>query len=141
EVVVAGKPQGWEGRRGLTDPPGLVGPLAGLMAALGEGHDLVAVGVDQPWLRSETLRRLVDLDGTAVPVDEGVRQVTCARYAADLADDVGRASSVQDLLALIPHQTVDRALWQTWGEDGRSWYSVDDGKALAMGLERYGPPG
>ncbi|HKX75709.1 MAG TPA: NTP transferase domain-containing protein, partial [Acidimicrobiia bacterium] len=46
EVVVAGKPQGWEGRRGLTDPPGLVGPLAGLMAALGEGHDLVAVGVD-----------------------------------------------------------------------------------------------
>lgn len=141
EVVVAGKPQGWEGRRGLADPPGRAGPLAGLVAALGQGQDLVAVGVDQPWLRGETVRRLADLEGTAVPVDEGVRQVTCARYAADHAEEAGRASSVQDFLALIPHQTVDRDLWQTWGEDGRSWYSVDDAEALAVGLERYRPPG
>ena len=31
--------------------------------------------------------------------------------------------------------------WREWGEDGRSWFSVDTPQALAEGLLRYGAPG
>jgi hypothetical protein len=75
-----------------------------------------------------------------VPVEDGVRQVTCARYSADVAREAAEAGSVQELLDRITFQAVDAAEWRAWGEDGRSWYSVDDEESLATGLARYGPP-
>jgi molybdopterin-guanine dinucleotide biosynthesis protein A len=141
DVVVAGRPEGWEGRPGLRDPPGLAGPLAGLVAALALGSDVLAVGVDQPWLRSETVRQLLALSGTAVPLAGGVRQVTCARYSATLLEPARRTLSVQALLDQHPPTAILEEEWRRWGEDGRSWYSVDDERALHLGLERFGPPG
>jgi hypothetical protein len=77
-----------------------------------------------------------------VPVDEGARQVTCAAYpaawaeAADVEDEAG--GSIQSLLDRLPHREVAPAEWAAWGEDGRSWYSVDTPEAAAAALGRYG---
>ena len=30
--------------------------------------------------------------------------------------------------------------WMDWGEDGRSWFSVDEPRRITLGLERFGPP-
>ena len=136
-VVVAGRPEGWAGHEGLADPPGLGGPLAGLVAALQLGTDLLVVAVDQPWVRVETLQALAGMEGTVVPIDGGVRQVTCARYSADITV---AANSLQSLFDQIPYRSVDDKEWRSWGEDGRSWFSADDETVLAEGLERFGSP-
>jgi molybdopterin-guanine dinucleotide biosynthesis protein A len=125
---------------GLADPPGLHGPLAGVAAALRLGQPILAVAVDQPWVRRETLAALAALGGTAVPLDGGIRQVTCARYSPELAGPALVASSIQALLDREPYQAVSAEEWRTWGEDGRSWYSVDDPQALEDGLRRFGRP-
>jgi molybdopterin-guanine dinucleotide biosynthesis protein A len=137
-VVVAGRPEGWAGHEGLIDPPGLSGPLAGLVAALELGSDLLLVAVDQPWVRVETLRALSGMEGTVVPIDGGVRQVTCARYSAGITV---AAKSLQGIFDQIPHRSVEEHEWRTWGEDGRSWFSADDERAIAEGLGRFGAPG
>ncbi|OFW63434.1 MAG: hypothetical protein A2135_03205 [Actinobacteria bacterium RBG_16_67_15] len=31
--------------------------------------------------------------------------------------------------------------WKRWGEDGRSWFSVDTPDQIAEGVKRYGSPG
>ncbi|HUO46319.1 MAG TPA: NTP transferase domain-containing protein [Acidimicrobiia bacterium] len=128
------------GRRGLADPPGVRGPLAGLRAGLALGQDLLLVAVDQPWVRPETLRELSSLEGTVIPIGEDIRQVTCARYAADLAPAAAAAVSLQELLDKVAFAAVEPSEWRLWGEDGRSWYSVDDDDALDEGLRRFGPP-
>lgn len=140
-VVIAGRGMGWGGRLGLADPSGIKGPLAGLVAALGMGEDLLLLGVDQPWVRMETLEYLAGLEGTVVPIDRGVRQVTCARYSVDLAAAALGAASVQALLDTVQHHPIEEEEWRSWDEDGRSWFSVDDKAALTEGLDRYGPPG
>lgn len=136
-VEIAGR---IEGRSGLVDPPGVAGPLAGLRAGLALGEDLVLVAVDQPWIRPETLRQLAFREGTVVPIHHGVRQVTCARYSAELADSAGSAVSIQELVDRVAFHAVEEGEWLSWGEDGRSWYSTDDDEALATGLLRFGPP-
>jgi molybdopterin-guanine dinucleotide biosynthesis protein A len=133
-VVISGRPGG------VADSPGMHGPLAGLAACLAWDEPLLVVAVDQPWVRVETLRALGAIPGTAVPVDGGVRQVTCARYAPDVAVEARRVRSIQKLLDAVPFRAIAEPEWSSWGEDGRSWYSADDGAALARGLERYGPP-
>lgn len=137
-VVVAGRSEGWAGHHGLVDPPGLGGPLAGILAALGLGEDILVVAVDQPWVRTETLRVLAGMEGTVVPMDGGVRQVTCARYSVGITV---AARSIQDLLDQVPYRGIEEQEWRTWGEDGRSWFSADDETALAEGLRRFGLPG
>jgi molybdopterin-guanine dinucleotide biosynthesis protein A len=137
-VVMAGRPDGWAGHEGLIDPPGLSGPLAGLVAALELGSDLLLVAVDQPWVRVETLRALAGMEGTVVPIEGGVRQVTCARYSAGITV---AAKSLQGIFDQTPHRSVEEHEWRTWGEDGRSWFSVDDETAIAEGLRRFGAPG
>lgn len=136
-VVVAGKPEGWAGHDGLADAAGLGGPLAGISAALGLGEDILVVAVDQPWVRTETLRALAGMEGTVVPIDRGVRQVTCARYSVSITV---AARSIQHLLDQVPHRGIEEEEWRTWNEDGRSWFSVDDATALEEGLRRFGPP-
>jgi molybdopterin-guanine dinucleotide biosynthesis protein A len=149
DIVISGRPDGWLGMKGtLDESTDRRGPLAGLatVARSHAGQRLLVVGVDQPWVRAETLRRLAEMgDGLAVvPVDDGVRQTLCALYPAGLADlideELAAGGSIQSLLDRIAFEPVTDSQWRTWGEDGRSWYSVDTPEALEQGLTRYSIP-
>lgn len=149
-LVVAGRSATVSGLAGLPDPrPGRAGPLAGLAAALKEANAVgaeavIVVAVDQPFVRSETLARLIErYAGQAlVPVEDGIRQVTCAIYPGDWASEamaeLEASGSIQSLLDRMPYTEVAPDEWAVWGEDGRSWFSVDDSAALEIALDRYG---
>ncbi len=149
-VVVAGRSETMFGLKGVPDPVhGPVGPLAGVAAALAEasavGADAVlAVAVDQPFVRHPTLTRLAErFNGQAVvPEDTGVRQVTCAVYPAawraEAVVELEAGGSLQTLLDRMEHDLVPEDEWAGWGEDGASWFSVDDAEALEVGLARFG---
>jgi molybdopterin-guanine dinucleotide biosynthesis protein A len=131
------------------DHPGRHGPLAGLATALRLTGDkpVVLVAVDQPWIRAATLNALLDLAGpihAVIPVDGGSRQVTCgiypAAWAGRAAEEEAAGGSIQSLLDELPHRPVEAAEWRTWGEDGRSWFSVDTREALQEGMGRFGAP-
>jgi molybdopterin-guanine dinucleotide biosynthesis protein A len=144
-VVVSGRSGHLAGYRCLPDArPDVHGPLAGLATALALDEQLVLVGVDQPFVRADTLGRLAAAAGTVVPFDEQ-RQVTCASYAASWRVEAGQEAdnggSIQSLLDRLPHSIVDEAEWRSWGEDGRSWFSVDSPEDLEKGLARWGTPG
>ena len=130
---------------------GPVGPLAGVAAAMGSAlvsggpqAAVVAVAVDLPFVRRTTLQELVfQYEGRAVvPLDREVRQVTCAVYPAAWAAAARReltdGGSLQSLLDRMPHHLVGSDQWSAWGEDGRSWFSVDDEASLTEGLARWG---
>lgn len=130
------------------DTPGRRGPLSGLATALRQlpaEAPLVAVGVDHPFVRADTLRGLVDrFDPVAavVPIASGVRQVTVAVYGAGL-DDLARRTleaggSLQDMLDGGSFIAVKEHEWRSWGEDGRSWFSVDSPADIDEGLARFG---
>jgi molybdopterin-guanine dinucleotide biosynthesis protein A len=103
------------------------------------------VAVDNAFVRAETLRRLaaVDSELPVVPVDEeGMRQVTCAIFpkhiAAQALEEAGSGGSIQTLLDRVSFLPVTPDQWGQWGEDGRSWFSVDTPEALEKGIERFG---
>ena len=149
-VVIAGRSSSVSGFAGVPDPvSGRVGPLAGLAAALSVARDcgaeaVIVVAVDQPFVRPETLARLVERHAgqAVVPSADGVRQVTCAVYPTswrpEARAELETGGSIQSLLDRMPHATVPPEEWAARGEDGRSWFSVDDAGALAAGLERFG---
>ncbi len=119
------------------------GPLAGIATALSRaGEDLVVVvAVDHPFVRAATLGKLLERsDGLpVVPVDDhGVRQVTCAVYPTAIAEaaveEAGSGGSIQSLLDRVAFHAVIPEDWAKWGEDGRSWFSVDSPEALEEGL-------
>ena len=140
-VLVAGRSGGWDGREGLSDPEGMAGPLAGLAAALRLREPVLLVAVDQPWLRTPTLAQLAAIGETAVPVQGEIRQVTCAVYYPATAARVEGAASLQGLLDLERPLEITEPVWRSWGEDGRSWFSVDRIEDVEVGLERFGLPG
>jgi molybdopterin-guanine dinucleotide biosynthesis protein A len=140
-VFVAGRTGGWDVHPGIPDPPGWAGPLAGLAAGLSLGEPVLLIAVDQPWVRSDTLSKLAAISETAVPVQDEKRQVTCALYQPDLATLLERAGSLQGLMDLKPPLEITEPVWRSWGEDGRSWFSVDRPDDLAIGLDRFGVPG
>lgn len=123
------------------------GPLAGIATALvrmTESRALV-VAVDQPFIRAQTLQHLTEVPSElpVVPVDsDGTRQVTCALYPGTIAgearDEAVNGGSIQSLLDRVSFTPVTPETWKRWGEDGRSWYSVDTPAALAEGLARFG---
>jgi molybdopterin-guanine dinucleotide biosynthesis protein A len=115
--------------------------LAGLAAGLRLGEPVLLVAVDQPWVRTGTLSRLASIGETVVPVHDEYRQVTCAVYYPVILDSVYQAGSLQGLMDLAPPLEVTEPVWRSWGEDGRSWFSVDRPEDLETGLERYGVPG
>ncbi len=150
EAVVIGREGTLAGLACVADDHGYSrGPLAGLATGLriAAGRSVLLVAVDQPWLRAETLRRLVDLAGpeeAVVPLEEDARQVTCAVYPAawakEAAGEYAAGGSIQTLLDRLAFHPVEETVWRGWGEDGRSWYSVDTPADLADGLRRYGAP-
>lgn len=150
-VLVCGRSEPVAGLAAVADPPGppYRGPLAGLAAGLEEaGTGMVAaVAVDQPWVRPQTLRRLLELaDELAVlPLEGGVRQTTCAVFPASLAEtaaeELAASGSIQSLLDRAAFDPVVEEQWRGWGEDGRSWFSADTPEAIEVGLQRFGPPG
>lgn len=146
DVVVIGRSEA-AGAAATTDlRPGPLGPLAGLETAfaIADGRDVVLVAVDQPFVRGRTLRELLLLEGDAVvPVDLHTMQVMCAVYrdacrphVSRLLDEGRRApAAVVDAVAA---RLVGREEWELWGEDGRSWFSVDTKDDLETGRRRFG---
>ena len=144
-VVMVGRHRGVAGLEAIPDlHPGPAGPLNGLQTALTVFRQpLVAVAVDQPLVRSGTLARLAELaaaDRTAVCIDERP-QVTCAAYSTDCLDDADRVlrsgGSIQQMLRSVPWTRVERDVWSSWGEDGRSWFSMDSQDAIVAAERRF----
>ncbi len=107
---------------------------------------VLLVGVDQPYVRVETLRFLLAFAGSdeaVVPLDDGTRQVTCGVYPsawlerAEVADDDDR--SLEEFLASMRVREIRPGTWQGWGEDGRSWFRVRDDAGLEEARRRFGP--
>jgi molybdopterin-guanine dinucleotide biosynthesis protein A len=145
-VVVLGPDRnGWEC---WPDSVHAEGPLAGIATALTrmvEDHVLV-VAVDHAFLLSNTLSHLVSLAGhiPVVPVDRvGIRQVTCAVYPAVVGsaavEEAAAGGSIQSLIDRVSFRPVTPDEWEAWGEDGRSWFSVDSIERLEEGLDRFRP--
>jgi molybdopterin-guanine dinucleotide biosynthesis protein A len=122
------------------------GPLAGLETALRAfpGRTIALLAVDHPFVRAATISELLAAEGAAVvPVDEGWEQVTCAVYRPGFADAASATldSGDRSLITALGNAAVtlvDEATWRAWGEDGRSWFSVDSPERLAEGRRRYG---
>ena len=149
EVVVVGSSEPIPAVRTLPDVgTPHQGPLAGLLAAVEAfpASLLVVVAVDQPWVRVATLDRLVALADRlpVVPVDDGIRQNTCAVYPSDaldgVRDELEGGGSIQSLLDRTSFRPVIDSEWRSWDEDGRSWFSADSTTDISDGVERFGPP-
>lgn len=141
DVVVIGRGHAAPGLRAVGDDEGAgSGPAAGLATALrlAAGRPVFLAATDQPMLRPGTVAGLLGIDGGAavVPVDRGTRQPTCAVYlpecAAPLASLIAREGhpSLQRLLDTVDTRDVGRDEWAAWGEDGRSWWSLDSPSAV-----------
>jgi molybdopterin-guanine dinucleotide biosynthesis protein A len=144
-VVVLGQDR--SGYECWPDGSNVTGPLAGIATALTrmEEKRALVVAVDNPFVAVATLRRLGGIESAlaVVPVDDdGIRQVTCAVYpktAGDAAAEEALAGgSVQTLLDRVSFSPVTPDTWRQWGEDGRSWFSVDTARSIQTGLERFG---
>lgn len=123
------------------------GPLAGIATALSRttSDKVLLIAVDQPFVRNDTLRHLVAIESDlpVVPVDDtGTRQVTCAIYPVSVSEAANEEAlsdgSIQTLLDRVSFRAVTPAEWRTWGEDGRSWFSVDTQEDLLAAEDRYG---
>ena len=140
EVITAGGPDRVPGYPNVADAPGVIGPLAGLVAALGyaAGRPVFLVATDQPLLRPATVRRIVAARGphdAAVPLAAGHPQVTCAVYGPGclraIAGIAKPPATIRDLLTAVTVRYLPPADWEEWGEDGRSWRSLDSAADLA----------
>lgn len=149
DVVVVGR----DTAGGYASVPDVIpnqGPLGGIVTALRSGTSILAVAVDQPFVRTETLQELLHLAKHQLSVDDplpvvphsgGFAQVTCAFYPANFLITAEQAlhegSSLRTALGSFGYLP-----WTDFppGEDGRSWFSVDTPEALAEGLRRFQPP-
>lgn len=141
EVVTFGGDQRIGEHATIADPPGMHGPLAGLMAALefSERRPVFIAAVDQPLLQPQTVQRLLQVwtHDAVIPVDDGKPQVTCAVYRATCLPEIRTVTSVnpeasmRDLLEYVSVRYIEPDEWTDWGEDGRSWRSIDTPEDLA----------
>lgn len=125
------------------------GPLAGIATALrrADTDQVIVVAVDQPFVSHETLTLMQERAGelAVVPVDaHGVRQVTCAVYPTAIADaaaeEAANGGSIQSFLDRCSFNALTPETWQAWGEDGRSWFSIDSPEALQQALATWQIP-
>ncbi len=147
DVVVVGRTEAPGDVTAIPDRrTGVRGPLAGLDTVLHTAPDrsVVLVAVDHPFVRPETLHALLALEGDAVvPLDAGWQQVTCAVYrpgflpSATAVLDSGDRSIIT-ALEQADTRLVEEPEWRSWGEDGRSWFSIDSLDRLDEGLRRFG---
>lgn len=130
------------------------GPLTGLVTGMQAAQDLsppgvkplvVLVGVEQPYVRVETLRFLLAFAGrdeAVVPVDEAGRQATCGVFPSSWLDKARAADHEQrtldEFLDTVPVREIGPDRWRAWGEDGRSWFHVTSAETLAEGEARFG---
>jgi molybdopterin-guanine dinucleotide biosynthesis protein A len=123
------------------------GPLAGIATALARAatERVILLAVDQPFARTATLERMARVESglPVVPVDEtGTRQVTCAIYPTSITEaateEAREGGSIQPLLDTVSFRPVAPDEWRSWGEDGRSWFSVDTEDDVEAGLSRFG---
>ena len=144
-VVMVGRRQGLAGLDAIPDlQPGAAGPLSGLQTALVAFRcPLVVVAVDQPLVRPDTIARLAERaagNETAICIDERP-QVTCAAYATTCLAEATRrlraGGSIQHMLRAVPWTPVEREVWSSWGEDGRSWFSMDTPDAIIAAERRF----
>ncbi len=130
----------------------LTGLVTGMRAALdlappGTKPLVLVIGVDQPYVRVDTLRFLLAFAGAneaVVPVDEsGSLQVTCAVYPSSWLDRAQRMDdddlSIEDLLHTVKVRKIGPDTWRGWGEDGRSWFRVSSAETMEEARSRFGP--
>ncbi|MCY3538612.1 MAG: molybdenum cofactor guanylyltransferase [Acidimicrobiia bacterium] len=145
QVVVVGRRPGWAGLEAIPDlQPDAAGPLSGLQTALAAfQRPLVVTAVDQPLVRPETLRRLAEwaMDNRTALCLDGLPQVTCAAYSSDCLDqaiqELGSSGSIQRMLESVPWTRIEPEVWSGWGEDGRSWYSMDSWDDILAAEHRF----
>lgn len=152
DIVVSGEPRPpWAGRLRFIEDHGdpKRGPLAGIATVMDNVDSdalLLVVGVDQPWVRPDTLRAIAArFSGLpVVPVPEGVRQTTCAAYPANdllvAIRELNAGGSIQSMLDRTAFDPFTEADIETCGEDGRSWFSANTPDDVLEGLRRYGTP-
>ncbi len=157
DVLVVGRPGTLAGVAAVpfyrTDSrTSLTGLVTGMRAALdlappGTKPLVLLVGVDQPYVRTETLRFLVAFSGAneaVVPVDDaGQRQLACAVYPSSWLDRALRADdddlSLAEFLTSVKVREIEPEVWRGWAEDGRSWFHVADSEMLEEARRRFGP--
>ena len=135
DVVTAGGPDRIDGYPNFPDPAEMRGPLAGLAAALenSAGRPVVLVAVDQPFVQGATIKQLLTIQthDAVVPMDDGFPQVTCALYRTTCLPSIRQLAtinpeaSIRDLLDNVNVRRIETPEWRGWGEDGRSWSSID----------------
>ncbi len=144
-VIVVGREAPISGLEAIPDSFGShLGPLSGVATAL-EAYQrpIVAIAVDQPLIRVDTLERLAEFaaaDETAVFID-GVEQVTCAAYSSSLSGSAREVlntnGSIRALIRQAGHIRIEESTWRGWGEDGRSWCSLDSMADIVEAEQRY----
>jgi molybdopterin-guanine dinucleotide biosynthesis protein A len=113
------------------------GPMAGMVTGLRTvDGDIFLVAVDQPLLRAATITAILGLPGDAVvPRAGGHPQVTCALYRRACLQPASAALArgerkLRRMLDTVATTYVDADVWARWGEDGRSWLSLDTREAV-----------
>ncbi len=147
EVVVVGRERA-EGVRSIPDLESEGrGPAAGIATGLSEaaGRPVLAVAVDHPWVRPATLAAMLEVRPLPVVPLDMLYQISCAVYPAralpPVAEAARKGQSLQPVIPRLGGSLILPEYWRSWGEDGRSWFSVDTPDALRQGLRRYGSPG
>ncbi len=134
-VVIAGRAGLVRGHHAIPDirDYGGGGPALGLASVLRRfpRTDVFMAAVDQPLLRPATVRELMKISGDAVVPEAGTHpQVTCAVYrhqCLPVLEEMLREgeSKLRSLLPRVTTTLVPETRWTAWGEDGRSWRSLD----------------
>jgi molybdopterin-guanine dinucleotide biosynthesis protein A len=146
EVVIVGRTQAAPHTRAIPDSGGSRrGPLSGIVTALEALRSpIVAIAVDQPLIRVQTLQRLAaegDPTLAAVPIDNGWEQVTCARYPLEVLDaarqELDAGGNIRNLFRSLDAVRIEPATWRRWGEDGRSWFSIDEPGDVVTAERRF----
>ena len=119
------------------------GPLAGIATALSrtESDHVLVIAVDHAFVRLR--RSLGSMESRPVPRRSGQPRRSSPGDLRPLPEgdrpiavEEG-AGSIQTFAERVAFEPVTPEVWGTWGEDGRSWFSVDTPEALREGTARF----